>query len=260
VTKQEFHARVWAKLLAYNRKLALVEPGDRILIAVSGGPDSVCLAHFLSQLSRKMRLRLHIAHLHHGLRGKEADRDARLVLDLAESLDIPIDAVRIPVAAFAEESGRSLEEAGRVMRYGALGRLAAKEGCNKIATGHQTDDVAETFILNLMRGTKAEGLAGIPPKRLLWGAGRRIEVIRPLLCLSRREVLSYLKYSRLPFATDRSNLSRRFTRNWVRLKVLPLLEKKNPEVRAHIAAIAEDFRQRYSMRTSRRTTGSRGRS
>jgi tRNA(Ile)-lysidine synthase len=238
MNKQVFHARIWSKLLAYNRKHALIRPKDRILAAVSGGPDSVCLAHFLHRLSQRLGLQLRFVHLHHGLRGRDADRDAHAVEALGKKFGVPVSVRRIPVSPFAKSSRRSLEDAGRTLRYRALLQAARKYSFNKIATGHQMDDQAETLLLNLLRGTRAKGLAGMPPSRRM---GRSIRIIRPLLALSRQEVLNYLKYHRLSYRTDKTNRSLKFTRNWMRLKVLPLLETRNPGIREHLAQIAEEL-------------------
>lgn len=242
MNKPAFHARIWSKLVAFNRRRGLVQPGDRILVAVSGGPDSVCLAHFLHRLSQRADIQLRLMHLHHGLRGQEADRDARAVEALGQRLCAPVIIRSIPVARFAKGSKRSLEEAGRVLRYRALLREAVRQKSNKIATGHQMDDQAETLLLNLLRGTRAKGLAGIPAKRAL---AKSIHVIRPLLALSRKDVMDYLNYHKLSYRTDKTNLSVRFTRNWIRKAVLPLLEKKNPAIRENLAQIAEELADKW---------------
>ncbi|MBI3547683.1 MAG: tRNA lysidine(34) synthetase TilS [Elusimicrobia bacterium] len=238
MAKQSFHARVWAKLIEHDRRHRLLERGDRVLAAVSGGPDSVCLADFLIRLGKRRHFDVLLLHAHHGLRGREADRDARLVSALGRELGAPVVVRRLAVRARARRAGRGLEDAGRALRYEALAREARRLGCGKIATGHQLDDQAETVLLHLLRGTKSEGLAGIPVRRPL--AGTRAEVVRPLLAITRSEVLEYVRYRGLRHATDSTNRSEDFLRNWVRLKALPLLASKNPRVRENIAAIAED--------------------
>lgn len=263
MSKGRFHGRIWAKLLRHCGEWNLLEPGDRVLAAVSGGPDSVCLAHALSRLARRVELR--IVHFHHGLRGREADLDAAWARKFGKSLGLPVSVRRLPVRAFARRERRSLEDAGRALRYRALAREAARTGCNKVATGHQLDDAAETVLLNLLRGTRAAGLAGIPPRRALLepsaagparpGAG--VELIRPLLCLTRREVLDYLRYHGLRHRRDRSNLSLKHTRNWVRRVALPLLESRAPGLRGRLARIALDLR-RDGSRPGEREPGSPG--
>lgn len=238
-----FNARIWAKLAAFRRAQGLLRPGDRVLAAVSGGPDSVCLAHYLSRLAGRLKLDVRLMHLHHGLRGRAADRDARLVRSLGAQLGLPAAVRRIPVARFTRDSGRSLEDAGRLLRYRALEAEARLRGCNKIATGHQLDDQAETLLLHLLRGTRLRGLGGIPPARNTSGVAGAPLLVRPLLCLTRGEVLEYLGYHGLRWASDRSNDSPRFTRNWVRHEVIPLLESRAPRLSERLSALAEDVRR-----------------
>ncbi|MFH1726229.1 MAG: tRNA lysidine(34) synthetase TilS [Elusimicrobiota bacterium] len=240
--------RLLSRLAAFDRAEGLLSRGDRVLVAVSGGPDSVCLAHRLSRLAARRRLIATVLHMHHGLRGRGADRDAVFAERLARQLGLPFVLERLPVSELASRERRSLEDAGRRLRYRALAACARRLGCDKAATGHHLDDQAETLLLHLLRGTKAKGLAGIPPKRVLReGAGRgvrRVQLIRPLLVLSRAEVLAYCRAYGLRYRKDPTNRSTRFTRNWVRLKVLPLLERRNPRIREHLAAIAQDIRAR----------------
>jgi len=242
--------RLLSRLASFIRSHALVAQGDRVLVAVSGGPDSVCLAHYLSRLAPRMRLRLTIIHLHHGLRGRAADLDAAFTRSLAERLGLPFSLERLPVKRFACGERRSIEDAARVLRYRALERAARRLDCAKVAVGHQADDQAETFLLHLLRGTKARGLASIPPRRPMGPTfGRRdsaVELVRPLLTLTRPEVREYLRAYGLPSRKDRTNDSDRFTRNWIRRKVLPLLESRNPRIREHLVAIAADLRNALS--------------
>ncbi|MBI3552932.1 MAG: tRNA lysidine(34) synthetase TilS [Elusimicrobia bacterium] len=237
--RKQFAARVWSKLILFERSERLLQRGDHVLAAVSGGPDSVCLAHFLSVLRRKRGFQLSLLHVHHGLRGRQADGDERFVLRLGESLGVPVLAVKAAVAARAEERRKGLEDAGRELRYAAMVKAASRLKCNKAATGHQLDDQAETVLLQLLRGTRLSALGGIAPRRRL---GRGLALIRPLLPLSRREVLEYLEVHGLSFRLDRSNLSPRFSRNWLRLKALPLLLQKHPRAREHLAGIAAQVR------------------
>jgi len=248
--------RLLSRLAAHDRAHGLTRPGDRVLAAVSGGPDSVCLAHHLWRLSKKGRLSMAIIHMHHGLRDEDADRDASSVERLARALDVPFILEHLPVQKTAARERRSLEDAGRKLRYRTLGRTARRLGFGKAATGHQLDDQAETFILHLLRGTTAKGLAGIPSLRTLPRGPRqgRVEVIRPLLALTRGEILAYCRAYGLRARQDRSNRSLRFTRNWVRLKAIPLLEQRNPRIREHLAAIASDLRRLSGKNDDRRSS------
>lgn len=234
-----------SRLAAFDRAQQIFSPRDRIIVAVSGGPDSVCLLHRIARIAPKKNLSLTVFHLHHGLRGKDADQDAIFVENLAQGLNIPFILKKLPVEAFAHKERRSIEDAARVLRYRTLAAIAAKTRANKIAVGHHADDQAETLILHLMRGKKAKGLAAMAPRRLFKEAGAKthIQLIRPLMILSRKEIRTYLRAYHLKFRTDRTNLSEKFTRNWVRKRVIPLLEKRNPGIRANLLAIAEDVRK-----------------
>ena len=234
ISKSRFHGRIWAKLA--RDAGALLKPGDRVLAAVSGGPDSVCLAHFIKKLSERRPIRLRLVHFDHGLRAG-SKRDARFVQALGDRLGAPVTIERLAVRATARREGRTIEEAGRTLRYRALARLARRTRCNKVATGHQLDDQAEQLLLHLLRGASLKGLAGIPRRRPL---APGVEVVRPLLGLTRREVLDYLAYHRLSYRSDPTNRSTKFLRNWVRSRLLPLFASKNPQVRERLAALAEE--------------------
>lgn len=237
--RKEFAARVWAKLVAFEKAQRLLPPGRSVLAAASGGPDSTCLAHWLSVQARRKGLRVALLHVHHGLRGRDADRDENSVRALGARLGLPVFAVRADVRASARRRGGGLEEAGRRERYRALAARARRGGFDAVATGHQLDDQAETVLGHLLRGTSLAGLGGIPPKRVL---APGVELIRPLLPLTRAEVLAYLEVHDLPWREDRSNRDPRFTRNWLRRETLPLLEKRAPGVKERLAGIAAQVR------------------
>lgn len=237
--REAFAARIWSKLVAFEKEHALLPRGGRVLAAVSGGPDSVCLAHWLSVQARRKDFAVTLIHVHHGLRGRAADADARFVQRLGETLGLPVAVVRAPVRALARTRGLGLEEAGRKARYAALAERARRGRYTAIATGHQLDDQVETVLLHLLRGTSLEGLGGIPVRRPLRPG---VELIRPLLPLTREEVRLYLRRHGLKWREDASNRDPRFTRNWVRREILPRLEKRAPGVKARLAAIAAKVR------------------
>jgi tRNA(Ile)-lysidine synthase len=237
--RKEFAARVWSKLVAFESARDLLPRGSRALVAVSGGPDSVCLAHFLAQMARRKGLTLELFHVHHGLRGRDADRDAASVEALGRALGVPARIVRAPVKALAKARGLGLEEAGRKERYRLLAARARLGRFAAVATGHHLDDQAETVLLHLLRGTSLEGLGGIAPKRPL---APGVELIRPLLPLTRAEVILYLELHGLSWREDRSNKDKAFARNWVRAEVLPLLESRAPGVKERLSLIAEKVR------------------
>ncbi|OGR87796.1 MAG: tRNA lysidine(34) synthetase TilS [Elusimicrobia bacterium RIFCSPHIGHO2_02_FULL_57_9] len=226
--------------MAYERAHRFLRQGDRILAAVSGGPDSVCLAHYLASQKKKKGFFLALLHVNHGLRGKDAEHDAEFVRRLGESLDVPVKAIKVPVTARSRLRRKGIEDAARELRYKAIKLAASQLQCNKAATAHQLDDQAETVLLHLLRGTKLAALGGIPPQRPL---AKGLVLIRPLLPLKKLEVLNYLRIHGLAYRIDRSNRSLRFTRNWMRLKILPALEKRQPRVREHLAGIAEQVQK-----------------
>ncbi len=205
-------------------------------MGLSGGADSVCLTHVLSELRQVLDLRLVAAHVNHRLRA-DADDDEAFSKSFAQNLNLPFLSVCVDVAALAESSGRSLEDAARRARYEALGALAARHDCDRIAVGHTLDDQAETVFMRLCRGSGTRGLAGIYPKRPLAGGS---SLIRPLLSTRRSAVLQYLSGHGLSFREDSTNADRRFTRNRVRHDILPHLRKAlNPRLTEALAATAE---------------------
>jgi len=206
----------------------MLAPGERVLIAVSGGPDSVAVLSVLHRLARYQHIELHAAHFNHRWRGAESDRDQACAAAVAARLDVPCTIGTHNVVP----SGANLEAQAREQRYAFLMAVAAAQGCAKIATGHTLDDQAETVVMRLLRGSGGDGLSGIPPVRD--GC-----IIRPLIDCSRAEVLAFLQASELPFCEDSSNADRRFLRNRVRHEVLPLLQAINPEVARHLAATAD---------------------
>lgn len=230
-----------SRLAAFDRSEGLLARGDRVLAAVSGGADSVCLAHWLAGRRAKGRLAgLTLVHLHHGLRGPAADRDAALVRALAARLKTPFLLEALDVRGLAAARRGGLEDAGRAARFAALARLAKTGGFSKVALGHHSDDNAETVLLHLLRGTKAKGLAGIPPSRPLPGCAAR--VVRPLLALTREETRAYCREFGLRWREDATNRDEGFARNWVRRRLIPLMESRSPRLREHLAALAADVR------------------
>ncbi len=205
--------------------------GKHLVVAVSGGPDSLALLYALNGLSAELDLRLHGAHLDHGLRGDQSTADAEFVSGVFNKLSLPFTADRADVAAFRRKHHLSLEEAARELRYAFLARVAKKHHADAIALGHTSDDQAETVLLNLVRGTGTQGLRGIEPiaKRTIDGV--EVALVRPLLEVSRADTIAYCDALGLRPREDASNLDTSLTRNRVRLKLLPALEAYNPSVR-----------------------------
>jgi len=206
----------------------MITPGERVLVAVSGGPDSVALLGALHRVAGGAGIALHAAHFNHRWRGAESDRDQACAEAVAAQLG-----VACTVGQRGEGRGTAnLEAQARERRYAFLSEVARAQGCAKIATGHTRDDQAETVLMRLLRGTGWDGLAGIHPVR----DGR---IIRPLIECSRADVVGFLRATGLPHCEDSSNADWRFLRNRVRHEVLPLLHAINPEVSRHLSAVAD---------------------
>ena len=211
------------KAADFVRREDLLHPGDRVLAAVSGGADSVALLHWLCAECAAGKLAgIAAAHLHHGLRAEEADRDEAFVRRLCEKLSVPLYVRREDVGARAREAGEGVEEAGRRLRYAFFDDIARTEGFDRVATAHTLSDNAETLLLHMARGCGPEGLGGIVPRR-----GR---LIRPLLTCTRSEVEAYCRACGLDFVTDSTNADIAYARNRVRAKVVPELERINPRM------------------------------
>lgn len=206
------------KALCALRQYSLFSQGDRIAVGVSGGADSVALLRFLAALRPQFGWDLVVCHIHHGLRGAEADRDECFVRALAEQLGLPCAVSRIDAAALALRDHISVEEAGRTARYAFFAQTAGEGG--RIATAHTLDDSIETVLMNLVRGTGLRGLCGIP--RI------RGNIVRPLLDCTRAEVEDYLGALEQPYCTDSTNLTDDYTRNRIRHDILPRLCALNP--------------------------------
>ena len=226
---------MWNQVVEYVREQRMLDKGDRVIVGVSGGADSVCLLFLLKELQHLYDLELHVVHINHGLRGEEAKRDEEYVVALCDELEVSCHVLNVDVDAYVREHKCSTEEAGRILRYEAFEREYNKLKCNKIAIAHNKNDVAETVLLNLARGTGIKGLTGIDPVR---GA-----IIRPLLRVTREEIETYLEEKERSFCTDSTNLLDVYTRNKVRHHVLPALAGVNDQAVSHIARCASNLRE-----------------
>lgn len=213
----------------------LWSPGDTVIVAVSGGPDSVALLHVLHAISLSSTpLRLVCAHVHHGFR-PESDQEAAFVGDLAASLGIPVETARIDVRAYMKDSGKGTQEAAREKRYEFLYRTAEKYGAAAIALAHHADDQAETVLMRLLRGSGLSGLAGMRIKRF----HQNVKLVRPLLRIYKKDLVRLCEESRYPFMVDASNLEAKYHRNAIRLEVLPYLERYNGRISSALNQLAE---------------------
>jgi len=214
---------------------SMVNKGDRLLLCVSGGPDSIAMLYAFNDIAGQMQLQLFIAHMNHSLRGAESDRDQEYVEKKAKLLNIPIMCSREDTAALSKMDKLSIETAARRLRYSFFIHTAKKLGINLIATAHTKDDQAETVLMRAIRGAGLRGLCGIPVKNHKEG----IVIIRPLIDVARKEILLYLASKKIKTRTDRSNAEIKFFRNRIRLKLLPIIEKEyNPDIKNVLANLA----------------------
>ena len=229
-------------------KESLLSRGDRVLVAVSGGPDSVALLHVLWELRDEFGLHLEVAHLEHGIRGEEAEGDARFVAALARRLALPFHLKKIDLPRMKSDAGRgNLEALARQERYRFFAVLLRERNLTKVATAHTEDDQAETVLMWLMRGSGMKGLGGMEPIHDLKPENRvaaeKVRVIRPLLYVSKAEILDYLNAKQLAFCVDRTNQDPHLMRNWIRLEVIPKIkERTGPRFSARLAHQAELLR------------------
>lgn len=219
------------KVLNAIERFSLINKGDTVTVALSGGADSVALLHALWSLRDKLSINVKAAHLNHGIRGAEADRDEAFVKWLCLKFDIPIVCETVDIPSLAKEKGQSLELCAREVRYEFLSRNA--EGL--IATAHTASDNTETLLFNLTRGSGTKGLSGIPPKR--------DNYIRPLIFCSRYEVEKYCIDNSLSYVTDSTNLTDDYTRNKIRHKVVTTLKEINPSLEDAVVRATDILRE-----------------
>ena len=212
------------RFLKFIKEKNIVKSGDKILVGLSGGPDSVCMLNLLCSIRDEEKIEVAAAHINHMLRGEEADKDEEYSKRLCESLGVRFFSKRIDINKYALETGKSSELAGREARYDFFNEIINKINFNKIATAHNANDQAETILMRIMRGTGLEGLGGIPVER-------EGKYIRPILFMKREEVEQYCKENNLNPHIDATNLERIYSRNKVRLDILPYMKNNfNPNI------------------------------
>ncbi|MFZ1981661.1 MAG: tRNA lysidine(34) synthetase TilS [Smithella sp.] len=215
-------------------KYNLLEQGERVVVALSGGPDSTALLAVLASIAPERDLSLIVAHFNHGLRGAESDEDEKFSRDLSDRMGLVFCAAKMDQNNY--KKGVSPEDFYRRERYGFLNKVAADYQARKIALGHNLQDQSETVLLNLLRGSGPEGLKGILPKR-------DGNIIRPLIEISRPEIISYLNKTGISYRQDSSNKNKMYLRNQIRTELIPYLkEKYNPKIEENLAQMAEILR------------------
>jgi tRNA(Ile)-lysidine synthase len=236
----------------------LLRRGETVVIGLSGGPDSLCLASVLRELVAECHLTLHAAHLHHGIRGAEADLDAAFVVALCQHWDLPCTVAQVDVPELARERHLALEEAARQARYAFLAATARSLGAPVVAVGHHADDQVETVLMHLLRGSGLAGLCGMRPSswldELRYGGerqavpdGQRIRLVRPLLHVARSEIVAYCAQEGLQPRVDRSNADTAHLRNCLRHELVPLLATYNPNLRQTLTRTADVLAGDYAL-------------
>ena len=232
------------KVIQYIEEQRILEAGDHVLIGVSGGADSLALLYFLDKFADLFQIVIGVAHLHHGLRGQAADADEEFVRNFCQQRKIPFFSRQRNIQVISQIEKISVEEAGRKERYDFFMAIAEEQGYNRIAMGHHINDQAETMLMRLIRGTGVKGVSGIK-------SSRDNLYIRPFLCLQKKEILNYCDIHKLAFRTDATNFQRDYTRNKIRLDIMPMILAINPRAEVHfneftkIANEYEAFFEKY---------------
>lgn len=225
----------------FTKEYGLVAGGEKVLVAVSGGPDSVCMLRVLHNLKDILKIQLHAAHLDHGLRGGGSEAEAKYVGELTAKLGIPCSIEKRDVEQWHKQSKTSLEEAAREVRYGFLGEVAREVGATRVAVGHTRDDQVETTLMHYLRGAGIQGLRGLLAAAPIPYGNKEdgIWVVRPLLKASRQETAAYCQEHDLNPCCDPSNSDTKFLRNRIRLELIPLLRQYNPEIDDALVRLAD---------------------
>jgi len=223
------------KVLKFIDENKLIESDDFLMVALSGGPDSVFCLHFLKKYQRRLKINFAAVHINHQLRKKDSDRDELFCKNLCDDLQIKFHSFKVDALSYALKHKLSVEEASRLLRYKKFDEVSRKFNCNKIVTAHNLNDNAETVLLNLIKGTGLTGISGIPIKR--------DNIIRPLLSVTKSDILDYLKNSGIKFRVDKTNLKTDFERNFIRKKIIPVIKKRlNPSFEETLFNSTQNFK------------------
>ena len=227
---------LFREILKVNKKYNLIEINDIIVVGFSGGPDSVFLVEMLKRLQNFINFNIYLVHINHLLRGEDADSDENFSFEYAKKNNLEIFIKRIPVKEIAKKVGKTLEEVGREERYNFFSEIYEKVGANKIATAHNKDDQIETFLFRLIRGTSLQGLEGIKIKNN--------NIIRPISEIYKKDILEYLNKNEIQYKIDKTNFENEFTRNSIRLDLIPFIEKRyNIKFKDKIFSLIEEIRE-----------------
>lgn len=223
------------KFLKNIKEKTDIRPGERILVAVSGGMDSVLLLYLLNKYKEELGIEIEAAHINHMLRKKESDKDQQLVKKLCSEWYIPFHTINIDIEKISKTNKWSIEEGARKVRYEYLNTIKEQLECSKIAVAHHQKDQAETILMHIIRGTGADGLRGMFIDKN--------NIVRPLLNITREEIEEKVNTLELEYRTDKSNLQTRYARNKIRLKLIPILKKYNPQIESNLVKTGEIIRE-----------------
>lgn len=224
------------KIKKFIKDNNLIEPGDNLLVAVSGGIDSMTLLKILDMIKDDIGFLISVAHINHKLRGKDSDKDERFVSDSCKEIDIPF----FSVSWSGPEKGENTQEAARDFRYGSFLKICSKIGANKVALAHNMDDQAETVILNLIRGAGLDGICGM---HFCSGINDNVALIRPLINIGRDEIEAFAEQNKINFREDVTNDQVKYRRNFIRHKIMPLIHEINPNSSERIAKMSRSLQE-----------------
>lgn len=231
----EFTYKLSQKIFNYIKEKDMIHQGDNVLVGISGGADSVCLFLILTNLSKKIGFNIYGVHVNHCIRGESAKRDEQFSKELCDKYSVECAIYREDVIKYAKEEKLTVEEAGRIIRYKIFENESKKHNNAKIAVAHHMNDQAETVLFNIMRGSGLKGVSGIAPVR--------DNIIRPILCITKEEIVRYLKEIEQTFCIDETNDDTNYSRNAIRNIVIKELNKIQSESVAHIASSADEIRE-----------------
>lgn len=225
----------WERVDSFLKKWKMVQEGDSILLGISGGADSVCLARYFLARREALSLKLYAVHINHMLRGEEAKRDEEFVQDFCHKWNLSLNVEYRNIKEESRQKKCSEEEAGRIARYECFEKYAKEYHCGKIAVAHHQNDAAETILFRMLRGTGPQGMAGILPVN-----GK---IIRPFLCLSREEIMDILQNIGQNYVDDSTNTNEEYSRNYIRHRILPEMEHVNQKAAAHISELGMQMQE-----------------
>ena len=243
--KPDLSYKLAQKVEKYINKHNMIRHGECVVIGLSGGADSVCLFLFLNKLKESMDFDLHAIHVNHGIRGISSERDENFSKELCEKYKVPFTSYSVNVPKVVEMTGLTTEEAGRNLRYSCFMEYA--KGIDKqvkIAVAHHQNDQAETVLFNMIRGSGLKGIGGMSPvSERIFDEKFKLQIIRPLLCLTRKEIEDFLYYEEENYCTDETNLDNDYSRNQIRNNVIPELREIQQKTVEHISLMAEEARE-----------------